>query len=178
MRTSSCIVAPGWVRPGHMMFAPDSTNLIAPLSVRSLGIMSEQVWGRMHIHTYMCVCVDMMLKRQGLLRVYVHRPGTCLHQHPRGAQSSASLIPCTQFPCTQFLSCGAYGRTRIAVQHTQCGKPAPISVLVEQRHLVQKCDLHIARAAAAAAAASLGVKSIQYATCSQTRDGRARVGWH
>lgn len=44
--TSLCIVAPGLVNPGHMMFAPDSTNLIAPLSVRSLGIMSGY-WCRM-----------------------------------------------------------------------------------------------------------------------------------
>ncbi len=39
-RTSSWIVAPGDVSPGHMMFAPDSTNLMAPLSARSFGIMS------------------------------------------------------------------------------------------------------------------------------------------
>lgn len=38
--TSVCIVAPGLVRPGHMMLAPDSTNLMAPLSVRSRGIIS------------------------------------------------------------------------------------------------------------------------------------------
>ena len=28
--TSSCITAPGEVRPGHMMFAPPKTNLMAP----------------------------------------------------------------------------------------------------------------------------------------------------
>jgi hypothetical protein len=33
-------VAPALVSPGHMMLAPESTNLMAPLSVRSLGIMS------------------------------------------------------------------------------------------------------------------------------------------
>lgn len=38
--TSSCMVAPGLVSPGHMMLAPDSTNLMAPLSVLSFGIMS------------------------------------------------------------------------------------------------------------------------------------------
>lgn len=38
--TSSCIVAPGLVSPGHIMLAPDSTNLMAPRSARSLGIMS------------------------------------------------------------------------------------------------------------------------------------------
>jgi hypothetical protein len=32
--TSSCIVAPGDVNPGHMMLAPDNTNLIAPCMVR------------------------------------------------------------------------------------------------------------------------------------------------
>ena len=31
-----CIVAPGDVSPGHMMLAPCSTNLIAPVSTRSL----------------------------------------------------------------------------------------------------------------------------------------------
>lgn len=44
--TSSCIVAPGLVRPGAMMLAPLSTNLIAPVSARSLGIMSGYCrWG-------------------------------------------------------------------------------------------------------------------------------------
>ncbi len=38
--TSSWIVAPGDVSPGHMMLAPESTNFIAPLSALSLGIMS------------------------------------------------------------------------------------------------------------------------------------------
>ena len=33
------IFAFGWVKPGHMMLAPDRTNLMAPLSTRS--------WGRM-----------------------------------------------------------------------------------------------------------------------------------
>lgn len=38
------MVAPGDVRPGHMMLAPDSTNLMAPLSALSLGIMSGYWW--------------------------------------------------------------------------------------------------------------------------------------
>jgi hypothetical protein len=45
-RTSVWMVAPGDVRPGHMMLAPDSTNLIAPLSARSLGIMSGYLRAR------------------------------------------------------------------------------------------------------------------------------------
>ena len=40
LRTSSCMVAPGDVNPGAMMFAPDSTNLIAPLSALNFFIMS------------------------------------------------------------------------------------------------------------------------------------------
>ena len=38
--TSECIVAPGDVNPGAMILAPDKTNLIAPLSALSLGMMS------------------------------------------------------------------------------------------------------------------------------------------
>ena len=38
--TSLCMVAPFEVSPGHMMLAPDSTNLMAPVSTRSFGIMS------------------------------------------------------------------------------------------------------------------------------------------
>lgn len=35
----SSILAPGEVRPGHMIFAPLRTNLMAPLSTCSLGRM-------------------------------------------------------------------------------------------------------------------------------------------
>ncbi len=38
--TSSCIVAPGDVKPGHMMFAPDMTNFSAPLSTLNFFIIS------------------------------------------------------------------------------------------------------------------------------------------
>jgi hypothetical protein len=44
MRTSVCIVAPGDVMPGHMMLAPARTNLIAPLSTLSFGIISGYWW--------------------------------------------------------------------------------------------------------------------------------------
>ena len=37
---TAVILAFGWVKPGHMMLAPDRTNLMAPLSTRS--------WGRMN----------------------------------------------------------------------------------------------------------------------------------
>lgn len=38
--TSSCIVAPGEVKPGHIMLAPDMTNFRAPLSTLSFFIIS------------------------------------------------------------------------------------------------------------------------------------------
>ena len=43
----SSILAPGEVRPGHMMLAPLSTNLMAPLSTCTMGRMCGSV----------CVCV-------------------------------------------------------------------------------------------------------------------------
>lgn len=43
--TSSWMVAPLLVRPGHMMFAPWKTNLMAPLSTRRRGIIIGSAGG-------------------------------------------------------------------------------------------------------------------------------------
>lgn len=38
------MVAPGDVRPGHMTLAPDSTNLMAPVSTLKRTIMRGYLW--------------------------------------------------------------------------------------------------------------------------------------
>ena len=44
--STGVILAPGDVRPGHMIFAPLKTNLIAPLSTCSCGSMNGSVHKR------------------------------------------------------------------------------------------------------------------------------------
>ena len=43
------MVAPFDVKPGHMILAPDSTNLIAPVSTRNFGIMSGYWWSSLRV---------------------------------------------------------------------------------------------------------------------------------